>query len=170
LVLVLSVGLPLTAFAEDPKQQSQGNASQWGITIWGLSYHPNNSGDYDAVNWGLGVRYYARPQWRWLGKNQDNRVFLEGDALRNSNGGIVVPLSAGAEYRIASVSDACKLFAVVALTLAYYQNPAKDTSELKFGPVPGMAIGCGHIKVNVSAVFTSKAPVAAVVGSMTILF
>jgi hypothetical protein len=170
LVLALSLGLQSTAFAEDRKKQSQEKPSQWGISIWGLSYHPNDSIDYDSVNWGLGVRYYSRPQWRWLGKNQDNRVFLEFDAFRNSNGGLVLPLSAGAEYRIGSVSDFCKLFAVGALTLAYYQNPAKDRTELKFGPVPGMAIGCGHVKVNISAVLTSKAPLAAIVGSMTILF
>jgi hypothetical protein len=168
--LVFSLGFASAAAADDAKNESRAGTSQWGISIWGLSYHPDKSIDYDAVNWGLGVRYYARPQWRWLGKNQDNRVFLEGDALRNSNRGIVIPLSAGAEYRIGSAPDVCKLFAVVALTLAYYQNPARDKTDLKFGPVPGIAIGCGHIKVNVSAVLSPHTPLAAVVGSMTIVF
>jgi hypothetical protein len=170
LVLVITIGLQSTALAQDPNEVSQPNASQWGINIWGLSYHPDKNIDYDGVNWGLGIRYYARTRWRWLGKNQNNRVFLEGDALRNSNRGIVLPLTAGVEYLIGSAFGACKLFAVTALTLAYYQNPAKEKTELKFGPVPGIAVGCGHINVNVSAVLSSHAPLAAVVGSVTILF
>ena len=85
-------------------------------------------------------------------------------------GRIALPLSAGAEYRIGSALGACKLFAVLALTLAYYQNAAKEKTELKFGPVPGIAVGCGRIHVNGSAVLSSHAPLAAVVGSMTLLF
>ena len=94
-ILVFGMGLATAAFADDAKEQPQRNAGRhWGLSIWGLSYHTNRSIDYDESNWGLGVRYYARPQWKWLGRNQDTRLFLEGDALRNSNGGIVLPLSA----------------------------------------------------------------------------
>lgn len=167
---VFSLSLASAAVADDSKDEKKEDTSQWGISIWGLSYHPDKHIDYDAVNWGLGVRYYNRPQWRWLGKNPDNRFFLEGDALRNSNSGIVIPFSAGAEYRIGSRPDVCKLFAVVALTLAYYQNSFRHTTDFKYGPVPGIAVGCGPIKVNASIVLSAHAPLAAVVGSMTIVF
>jgi len=170
-LLVLSAGAPVRTFAGDGRAEPQGHADpRWALAIWGLSYHPDKAIDYDAVNWGLGLRYYARPRWRWLGESRDNRLFLEGDALRNSNGGLAVPLSAGAEYRIAA-SGGCKFFVVGALTLAYYENPQKDTTELKFGPVPGAAIGCGPVKFNVSVVLSaSRRVLAAVVGSLTIPF
>lgn len=161
LTLALTVMLPSAADAE----------GQWGISIWGVSYHVDRSVDYNEGNWGLGLRYYTRPDWKWLGRDDDNRIFLEVDALRNSNRGLVLPLSAGAEYRIWSLPGGCKLFAVAALTLAYYQYPAKTTTELKFGPVPGLAIGCGHLKSNVMAVLRkSSEPLAAVTASMTIVF
>lgn len=143
----------------------------WGISLWGLSYHTNHSIDYEEANLGLGLRYYARPHWRWLGDSGNNSLFLEADALRNSNRGIVLPLSAGAEYRITPIAPGCSLFAVAALTVAYYENPAKDTNQVKWGPVPGLAIGCGHVKVNVSAVLSaSRVPLAALVASMTFVF
>jgi hypothetical protein len=173
LIAVLTTALPCAARAErnSATQTPESDGSHWGITIWGLSYHTNRNADYDEHNWGLGVRYYRRPQWRWLGKSHDNRLFVEGDALRNSNGGLVLPLSAAAEYRIPGSPDRCKLFAVGALTLAYYRYPAKDRSEFKVGPVPGFAVGCGPIKVNISAVLRrSSSPLAALVASMTILF
>jgi hypothetical protein len=44
-----------------------------------------------------------------------------------------------------------------ALTVAYYENPVKDTTQIKWGPVPGVAIGCGHLKVNISAVLSTSA-------------
>ena len=170
--LVFCAGLQTTSFADDGKEERQETAGpRWAIAIWGLSYHTDKRIDYDEINWGLGLRRYARPRWRWLGKSLDNRLFLEGDAIRNSNGGLAVPLSAGAEYRIGSASEGCKFFVVGTGTLAYYQNPEKDRTELKFGPVPGFAIGCGPIKFNVAAVLRpSRRPLAAVVGSMTIPF
>ena len=144
---------------------------QWGISIWGLSYHVNRSVDYNEDNWGLGLRHYNRPDWKWLGRDDDNRVFLEADALRNSNRGLAIPLSAGAEYHVAPLPGGCKLFAVAALTLAYYQYPARNTTEVKFGPVPGLAIGCGHLKGNVMAVLRkSSEPLAALTASLTIGF
>lgn len=152
LVLLLVLGLPSALKAE---------GEQWGINIWGLSYHVDRSVDYNEDNWGLGVRYYIRP----------NRFFLEFDALRNSNRGLVLPLSAGAEFRIAPLPAGCKLFAVAALTAAYYQFPVKHTTEVKFGPVPGVAIGCGHLKTNVMAVLRkSSEPLAALTASLTIVF
>ena len=134
---------------------------QWGISIWGLSYHVDRSVDYNEDNWGLGLRYYFKP----------DKYFVEVDALRNSNRGLVLPLSAGAEFRVAPLPAGCKVFAVAALTLAYYQYPNRDTTELKFGPVPGVAIGCGHVKTNVMAVLRkSSEPLAAVTASVTIVF
>jgi hypothetical protein len=143
--------LPATARAQ----------GQWGVSIWGLSYHVNRSVDYNEDNWGLGLRYYFKR----------DKYFVEGDALRNSNRGLVLPLSAGAEFRVAPLPAACKLFAVAALTLAYYQYPNRDTTDIKFGPVPGVSIGCGHVKANVVAVLRkSSEPLAALAASVTILF
>ena len=162
LILLLVVVLPATTYADDER---------WGISIWGLSYHVDRSVDYNEGNWGLGVRHYSRPEWKWLGRSDDNRLFLEFDALRNSNRGLVLPLSGGAEYRIGVLPGGCRLFAVAALTLAYYQFPQKHTTEIKFGPVPGVAIGCGHLKTNVMAVLRkSSEPLAALTASVTIVF
>ena len=93
------------------------------------------------------------------------------DALLNSYKGLVLPVSAGAEYDIGTLSSECKLLAVAALTLAYYQIPVKGVSELRFGPVPGLTIGCGHIRLNTIVVLNaSREPLSVIVGSMTIVF
>ena len=172
LVMVLSVALHAAANGEataDTPPPATGR--HWGISIWGVSYHTNRRTDFEKANWGLGLRYSARPRWRWLGDEVDNRVFVEADALRNSNRGIVLPLSAGLEYRIARIAHRCGLFAVGAFTVAYYENPIMETTQIKYGPVPGVAIGCGRLKFNTSAVLSaSRVPLAALVGSMTILF
>jgi hypothetical protein len=134
---------------------------QWGVSIWGLSYHVDRSVDYDERNWGLGLRYYFRP----------DKYFVEADALRDSNRGLVVPLSVGAEFRMAPLPAGCKLFGVAALTAAYYQYGNTNTSVIKFGPVPGVAIGCGHVKTNIMAVLRkSSEPLAALTASVTIVF
>jgi hypothetical protein len=151
LVVAVVAALPATASAQ----------GQWGVSIWGLSYHVDRSVDYNEDNWGLGLRYYFKP----------DKYFVEFDALRNSNRGLVLPLSAGAEFRVAPLPAGCRLFAVAALTLAYYQYPNRDTTDLKFGPVPGVAVGCGHVKGNVMAVLRkSSEPLAAVTASVTIVF
>jgi hypothetical protein len=153
LIVMLVVGRPSVAFAAD-------DDAKWGITLWGLSYHVDKTIDYSEGNWGLGVRYYVKPR----------RLFLEGDALRNSNRGLVLPISAGAELGTGS-RFGCRLSAVGALTLAYYRNQLKDTTELKFGPVPGLSIGCGHLTTNMLAVLrASHQPLAAIVWSLTYLF
>jgi hypothetical protein len=134
---------------------------QWGVSIWGLSYHVDRSVDYDELNWGIGLRYYVKP----------DKYFVEADALRDSNRGLVVPLSAGAEFRMAPLPAGCKLFGVAALTAAYYQYGNTNTSVIKFGPVPGVAIGCGHVKTNIMAVLRkSSEPLAALTASVTIVF
>ena len=149
---LLLLGLP---------SRTYGQERQWGLSIWGVSYHVDRSVDYNEDNLGLGVRYYFKPD-RW---------FLELDALRNSNRGLVLPLSAGAEFRIAPLPAGCRLFAVAALTLAYYQYPNRNTSDIKLGPVPGVAIGCGRVTTNVMAVLRkSSEPLAAVTASVTIMF
>jgi hypothetical protein len=137
----------------------QAGDERWGVTLWGLSYHVDRSVDYNEDNWGLGLRYYLKPE----------RFFLEVDALRNSNRGLVLPVSAGAEFRIAPLPAECKLFAVGALTVAYYQYPNRNTTDVKFGPVPGVAVGCGRFKGNVMAVLRkSSEPLAAITASLTI--
>jgi len=167
-LLALFVIFPSTTFAEGPGPPLD---RQWGISIWGMSYHLDRTIDYKETNWGLGIRYNARPQWRWLGRDEDNQVFLEVDALRNSHGGLVLPLSAGVEYEVKSFSRGCKLLAVGAFTVAYYQNRRKQATELKFGPVPGLTLSWGHVRTNMIAVLKgSKVPLAAITGSVTIVF
>jgi hypothetical protein len=152
LIAALCAAVPVTARAGD---------RQWGIAIWGLSYHVDRSVDYDEHNWGLGLRYYFKP----------DKYFVEADALRDSNRGLVVPLSAGAEFRMAPLPAGCTLFGVAALTAAYYQYENTNTSVIKFGPVPGVAIGCGHVKTNIMAVLRkSSEPLAALTASLTIVF
>ena len=152
LVLALLLVMPSAAHA-DP--------GPWGLSLWGLSYHVDRSVDYDEHNWGLGLRYYFKP----------DKYFVEADALRDSNRGLVVPVSLGAEFRIAPLPAGCKLFAAAALTLAYYQYPNRKTTDIKFGPVPGATIGCGRVKANVMAVLRkSSEPLAALTASLTIMF
>ena len=170
--LTILVALPSGAFAGDASQDRGARPGQrWGISLWGLSYHVDRSFDYDEGNWGLGFRYSPRPQWKWLGRNENNRLFTEVDALRNSHGGLVLPMSAGVEYEVKALPGNCHLLVLGALTLAYYQNPAKDVSDFKFGPVPGLTLGWRHVRANMIAVLRkSSQPLAAIVGSMTIVF
>ena len=152
LALALLLVTPAAAHAEP---------GPWGLSIWGLSYHVDRSVDYNEDNLGLGLRYYVKP----------DRLFIELDALRNSNRGLVLPLSAGLEFRIAALPAGCRLSGVAALTLAYYQYPNRNTTDIKFGPVPGVTIGCGRVKANVMAVLRkSSEPLAALTASLTIMF
>jgi hypothetical protein len=140
---------------------ARADEGHWGISIWGLSYHVNRSVGYNEDNWGLGLRYYIKP----------GRYFLEFDALRNSNRGLALPLSAGAQFRFAPLPAGCGLYGVAALAVAYYQFPQNQTTEVKAGPVPGLTIGCGHLKGNVIAVLRkSSEPLAALTASLTIVF
>jgi hypothetical protein len=158
LVLLTVIGLlPSPAAAQDQDGQPP---RRWGMTIWGASYHINDSIDYAANNWGLGVRYYIKPR----------HFFVEGDALRNSNRGLVLPVSAGAEIGVGTIGI-CHFSALAALTAAYYQNPRKNLDQVKWGPVPGMTIGCGRFKTNVLVILSpSNQPLAAIAASLTILF
>ena len=131
-----------------------------GVTIWGLSYHINKSIDYEANNWGAGLRYYL-----------SRHLFVEGDALRNSNRGVVLPVSIGGQLRVASIAGGCDISAMAALTAAFYQNLRTNRDYVKWGPVPGVSVRCGHFQPNVIAVLSpSNQLVAAVVASLTIRF
>lgn len=148
----LLLALPAAARADDER---------WGVNLWGLSYHLNRDAGYNEDNWGLGVRYYVKP----------NRLFVEADALRNSNRGLVLPLSLGLEFTIAPLPAGCRLSGVAALSAAYYQFANPEHSVVKFGPVPGVAIGCGRVKGNLIAVLRkSSEPLAALTASLTIMF
>ena len=151
---ILVAGFPSRAVAaEDPDQR-------WGISIWGLSYHPDHEIDFDEANVGLGLRYYF-----------NHRVFVEVDALRNSNRGLAVPVSAGLDFKVASLGQACNLYAVAAGTVVYYQNPRTEREDVKVGPVPGVTLGCGRVKTNVIIVLRpSHQPVSVIAASLTILF
>ena len=154
LILTLVVACPAALFAD-------ADEPRWGLTIWGLSYHIDKAVDYNQGNWGLGLKYYPIPR----------RLFLEIDALRNSNRGLVLPASIGVELGIGALPGGCRLAAVGAFTVAYYENQHKDTTEIKFGPVPGVTLGCRHVKVNVMAILKGSKPVlAAMVASLTIPF
>jgi len=145
---------PCAAAADDNSE------SRLGVTLWGLSYHINKSIDYEANNLGAGLRYYV-----------SRHLFVEGDALRNSNRGIVLPVSFGGELRVASIGDACHISAMAALTVAFYQNLRTKSDYVKWGPVPGLSVRCGHFQPNVIAVLSpSNQLVAAIVGSLTIRF
>ena len=150
-ILVTGFSSPALA-AEDPDQR-------WGISIWGLSYHVDHEVDFDEANVGLGLRYYF-----------NRRVFAEVDALRNSNGGLAVPVSAGLEFKLASLGQACNLYAVVAGTVVYYQNSRTGRDYVRAGPVPGVTLGCGRVKTNAIIVLKpSRQPVSVIAASLTIL-
>jgi hypothetical protein len=150
-ILVTGCSSPALA-AEDPDQR-------WGISIWGLSYHVDHQIDFEGANVGFGLRHYF-----------NHRVFVEVDALRNSNRGLAVPVSAGLELKVASLGQACSLSAVAAGTVLYYQNPRTEREYFKAGPVPGVTLGCGRVKTNAIIVLRpSRQPVAVIVASITIL-
>jgi len=130
----------------------------WGITVWGLSYHVDQSIDYASANYGAGVRYYVA-----------RHVFVEGDVLRNSNRGVVLPASLGVEIPAGSIG-ACRAAVVGAVTLAYYQNLRTESDYFKGGPVPGLSFTCGRFKPNVVVILSpSHQPIAAIAASLTIL-
>jgi hypothetical protein len=117
----------------------------------------NQTRERNRNNFGAGLRYYT-----------SRHLFVEGDALRNSNHGIV---SFGGQRRVASIGGSCEISAMAALTVAFYQNLRTDSDYVKWGPVPGVSVRCGHFQPNVIAVSSpSNQLVAAVVGSLTIRF
>jgi hypothetical protein len=149
---IAATGFASPALADEPPDK------RWGISIWGLSYHIDREIDFDEANLGLGLRYYVK-----------HRVFVEVDALHNSNRGLAVPVSAGLEFKIVSLGQACNLYAVAAGTVVYYQNPRTDNDYFKAGPVPGVALGCGRVKINTIIVLKpSYQPVAVIAASLTI--
>ena len=89
-----------------PAHAAEDSDERWGIAIWGLSYHINRTVDYDEANVGLGFRYYF-----------NRLVFVEADALRNSNHGLALPVSAGLELKLASLGEPCNLYAVAGGTV-----------------------------------------------------
>ena len=149
--LVIGFSAPALA-AQEPEQR-------WGISIWGLSYHIDDEIDFDEANFGLGLRYYFH-----------RVVFAEVDALRNSNGGVAVPVSAGLELKVASFGQACNLYAVAAGTVVYYQNRRTESEYVRAGPVPGVTLGCGRVKTNAIVVLKpSRQPVSVIAASLTIM-
>jgi hypothetical protein len=150
---ILVTGFSSPALADEPPDK------RWGISIWGLSYHIDHEIDFDEANVGLGLRYYVT-----------HHVFVEADALRNSNRGLAVPVSAGLDLKVASLGRACTLYAVAAGTVVYYQNARTEREYFKAGPVPGVTLGCGRVKTNAIVVLRpSHQPVAVIAVSLTIL-
>lgn len=165
LVLLL---LPSSSFAQGAKDRLCGT---WAINAWGLSYHIKDNGAYTDANVGAGVRCYARPHWPAFGVNRDNRLLVEVDALRNSHKGLIVPASAGAEFKVASFRERCGVFALGVLTFAYYDNPDRKIDYIKWGPVPGVAVGCGRFRPSVIFVPShSRQVIAVITASMTFVF
>jgi hypothetical protein len=147
------VALSSVAFADGERDP------RFGLSVWGLSYHFDRAIDYDEANVGLGLRYYF-----------NRYVFVEGDALRNSNRGLVLPVSAGLELRVGSLWGACTVSAMGAATIAYYQNLRTGTDYFKVGPVPGVVFGCGRLRTNIVAILSRsrQQPLAAIAASLTI--
>ena len=149
---IVTTGFASPALADEPADK------RWGISIWGLSYHIDREIDFDEANLGLGLRYYVK-----------RRVFVEVDALHNSNRGVAIPVSAGLEFKIVPLGQACNLYGVAAGTVVYYQNPRTDREYFQAGPVPGVTLGCGRVKVNTIVVLKpSYQPVAVIAASLTI--
>ena len=149
----------LAAVAPGAPADTSGNAARWGLSIWGLTYHTNHTVAYNDANVGLGLRYYF-----------NHIFFVEGDALRNSNRGIVIPASAGAELGVGSLGS-CHVSLVAAMTVAYYQNLRTGQDYVLAGPVPGVTFGCGRVKPSVIVILSPhRQPVAAITASLTILF
>jgi hypothetical protein len=164
--VLLSMSVP--ASADDVHDRLCG---KWAINAWGLSYHIKENGNYSDANLGAGVRCYARPHWPGFGSNRDNRLLLEIDALRNSHKGLIVPASVGAEFKLAAFRETCGVFAFGALTFAYYNNPDRKTDYIKWGPVPGVAVGCRRFRPNVIFVPShSRQVIAVITASMTFVF
>jgi hypothetical protein len=142
-----------------PALSADDSGQRWGLSIWGLSYHIDDDADFDEANVGVGIRYYF-----------NRRLFAEVDALRNSNGGLAVPLSAGLDFRVAAFGESCAVYAVVAGTVVYYQNRRSGVDYVKAGPVPGVTFGCGRVRTNAIVVLRGKSqPVAAIAASLTIM-
>ena len=155
---LVAIAIAATGFAS-PLLADAPPDKRWGISIWGLSYHPDHEIDFDETNFGLGLRYYF-----------NRKVFFEVDALRNSNHGLAVPMSAGVDFTIASLGHTCNMYAVAAGTVVYYQNPRTGREYFQAGPVPGVTLGCGRVKTNVIVVLKpSRQPVAVIAASLTIL-
>jgi len=149
----------VVAGSSSPALAGEPPDKRWGISIWGLSYHTDRAIDFDEANVGLGLRYYF-----------NHLAFVEADVLRNSNRGIAVPLSAGLNLKVASLGQACSLYAVAAGTVVYYQNPRTEREYVKAGPVPGLTLGCGRVKTNVILVLQpSYQPVDVIAVSLTIM-
>ena len=156
--LLVTLAILVTGFAS-PALAADDPDKRWGIAIWGLSYHVDDEIDFDEANVGLGLRYYA-----------NHLAFVEVDALRNSNGGLAVPLSAGLDFKVASLGQACNLYAVAAGTVVYYQNRRTEREYVRAGPVPGVTLGCGRVKTNLIIVLKpSHQPVSVIAASLTIL-
>jgi hypothetical protein len=156
--LLVALAIVVTGFSS-PALADEPPDKRWGISIWGLSYHIDHQIDFADANLGLGLRYYF-----------NHRVFVEVDALRNSNRGLAVPVSAGLDFKVASLGRACGLYAVAAGAVVYYQNARTEREYFKAGPVPGVTLGCGRVKTNAIIVLTpSHQPVAVIAASLTIM-
>jgi len=191
---IVTTTFSLTAFAEDGNSASENAAAdghivgavggkfddghdgpcrQMSINLWGLSYHPDRTKGYNEQNWGAGFSCYSHPNIPWLlGRGNDNRLVFEGDAMLNSWRGLMVPVSVGANWRVKTfASSGCKLYLVTAMTVAYYNNPIKNVSEVDWGPIPGVSLGCGAVRTNLMLVpSASQVPLAVAVASMSFVF
>jgi len=179
--LFVAIAFTSSSFAEDASSGAtiehfdaghSGGCRQFSVNLWGLSFHPDRSKDYNERNWGAGLSCYTRPDIPWLlGRDQDNRLVFEGDAMLNSWRGVMVPVSIGANYHVKTFSGGCKLYVVAALTVAYYNNPIRNVTEVDWGPIPGVSLGCGNIRTNMMLVpSASKVPLAVAIASMSIVF
>jgi hypothetical protein len=145
---------------------------EWGITLWGISYHTPPDDNYNNLNWGLGMRCYTPIRWKWFGNaDHHNRVFIDSDLIRDSHDGVLAPLSIVTEYTLMTFSQNTSLLFDAALTAAYYGFEPPTKSQVRFGPVPEFALKHRNIQTTVTLVpRAQRNPLAVVTGSVTILF
>lgn len=148
-----------------------GPCREWGLTLWGLSYHTPPDNNYNNLNWGFGMRCYTPIRWKWFGNaDHHNRVFIQSDLIRDSHYGVLVPLSIGTESTLMTFSENTSLLIHAAFTVAYYGFEPPIKSQVRVGPVPEFALKLHNIQANVTLVpRPQKNPLAAVTGSVTIL-
>jgi len=170
---VVLIAWPAASRAQDEvarKPNTLGPCRQLGVNVWGASYHVNRNTEYDEQNWGAGLTCYGRPNLKFLGRDDNSQIFFEGDALINSWRGLVVPVSLGVDYTLKNF-DRCRLSFIGAMTVAYYELPQKGISEVRWGPLPGFTVGCGHVQTKMILVPSpSRQPLSAVVASMSFVF
>jgi len=170
LAFAIAILFPYKVFAAEEKNI----CSQWGINIWGFSYHTNrrnkNGDKYNEFNFGGGIICFIEEKPRGMGNDKSVKLFLSADAIKNSYEGLLSMITLGVEQEAVAFSGGGKIFVMGILTLAYYEDRVNKENQIMFGPAPG--ISYGYKKIRVNFVFIPKEDrsyLKAVAGSATYL-